>query len=160
MNRSLRPLLLLGLCCGVAQAGIDEGGNPPGLHIQHLSGAVHVRGLVSQLKLTDRRGRSTTVALPRPYRLDEALPLPSGDWADLTLLLEEPVWVEVAGGAPSRLAVAEITLALDDPGAAWVRLDWSLPDPTSATLRAGRSVPGLVEALADGAIARSAALTD
>lgn len=156
MASRLIPLFALSLCCGLAQAGIIINGNPPGLHTHQAVSAVQVRGWVTRLKLTDRHGRSVVVPLPRPYALDEALPLPPGDWADLTLLLDGPAWVGTPGVQPVRLDLPSLTVPLDDPQATAVTLDWTLPEGALTALRRGTAVPSLAEAVEEGGLARSA----
>lgn len=127
------------------------------LHPQALS-QVRISGRVRGLVATNRHGRSVPVALPAGAKLGDALVLPPGDWAELTLTLDGPLRVAVHGAAPVSLYLGALTVPLEDPEARVVVLDWSLADELVARLRAGAPETGLRAALGaairDGAIAR------
>ena len=150
------PLLLALGALSTAAHGVLINGNPYDLRGPVARGVLSVKGWTSAFKLTGRHGRSATVHLPRPYALDEALPLPAGDWAELTLILDGPVTVAVPGAPAQRLDLDTLTVPLDDPGAARVHLDWSLPEGLVSALLAGTAPQGLDRALEDGALAISA----
>ena len=153
MARRLPLLILLGALSGVAHAWYWESGNPGGSPLRQPQLSFQVKGQVSSFKLTGRHGRQQVVRLPRPYDLQEALPLPAGDWVELTLVPRGPVRVEVAGGPPLALHVPELTVVLDDPAAREVHLEWSLPEGAWRALQAGMEVAGLPDLLQDGAVA-------
>lgn len=153
MSPRLPSIVALALLMGVANAGYWEYGNPPGLHPREDRQALSLRGQVSGLKLSGRHGRTATVTLARPYSLDEALPLPAGHWDELTLVLEGPVTVALGSGPPHLLNARTLTVVLEDPDAASVVLDWSLPEGAWSALKAGVEVTGLPALLEDGALA-------
>lgn len=111
-----------------------------------------VTGSFRAYKLTSTHGRTLTVRLPRPAALNDALPLPAGEWAELTLILDGEVIVDGVD-----LALETLTVPLADPEAHEVHLEWSLPAELSERLHAGERTPALLEqlgvALADGGLA-------
>lgn len=139
---------------GLAQAGIWQDGNPPGLRGRQAIPGLTVKGSFSSYKLTGRHGRTVTVRLPRPQGLNEALALPAGEWTDLTLVLDGPVAVEVPGAPVVAVSLGELTVALHDPAAQEIHLEWSLPEGLLGALRAGGEMQGLGPALVDGAWTR------
>lgn len=154
MTHRLPVLIALSaLSASIADAGIIINGNPHTLHGQVGAMNVVVKGWVTGVKLTGRHGRTVAVAYPRALPLDGALPIPAGDWADLTVELEGPVTVSVDGGRVT-VHVSSLTVALDEPDAAEVHLEWSLPEGLLSAISAGVSPTALETALEDGGIAR------
>ena len=151
---SLGLLLALGALPGLAGAVIVETGNPPGLRDRQTLSGVTVKGWFSSYKLTGRHGRTVEVRLPRPQGLHEALALPAGDWTDLTLVLDGPVQVSVMGAPTVDVPLTELTVALHDPEAVEIHLEWSLSEGMISALRAGVEVHTLGQALQDGAATR------
>ena len=152
------PLLIaIGALTGLAQAGIWENGNPPGLHGRQTVVGVQVKGWFSSFKLTGRHGRTVVVHLDRAQALTAPLDLPSGDWADLTLFLDGPVTVSAPDASPIRLDLTELSVPLDDPHATTIKLEWTLPDGLLAALHAGVDPAALATPLAaalqDGGLA-------
>ena len=119
-------------------------------HTPHLTGAI--RGY----KLTSTHGRQVTVLLPRPAALDGTLALPAGDWAELTLLLDGPVTLEL-GGVQVTLDLDALTVPLADPSASEIHLEWTLPEDLTARLERGERSETLSHqlglALQDGGLA-------
>ncbi len=146
-------IALCALLASIANAGIIIAGNPHTLHGQVGAMNVVVKGWVTGVKLTGRHGRTVTVVFPRALPLDGALPIPSGDWADLTLELAGPVTVSVEGRGVN-LDVPSLTVALDEPDASQVHLEWSLPEGLLSAISAGMSPTALASALEDGGLAR------
>ncbi len=141
-------LVLLPLFSSSAEAGWVEWGNPEDL--RESAPEIQVAGRITGFKVTGKHGKSVVVTLPRAQGLDQPIPLPEGSWHEITLTLDGPVTVRTEEGA-IKLQVDSITVALEDPDAAQVHLDWTLPaDDTS--LRA--SPTRLLQALEDGALAR------
>ena len=153
MTKPLRILTLL-FVAGLpwsASAGIWEGGNPEGGDIRGALKDLRVKmsGKINGFKLTGRHGRTVEVRLPRPQALDAPLVLPPGDWAEITLILEGPVTVRSALSVV-QLDLESLTVALEDPEARVVQLDWTLPaDPYDL------DDDQLIVALEDGALALS-----
>ncbi len=154
MSRRWAPLLLLAALSGAARAWIWEDGNPYGL-MGKIPVRLSVQGRFASYVLSGRHGRHLEVRLPRPARLDEPLALPAGDWADLTLVLDGPVTVATPGGSAVRLEVPALTVALDDPEAREIHLEWTLPEGALSALMAGVAPRGLAQALEDGGLAVS-----
>lgn len=152
MPRRWPPLLLLAALSGAAQAWVWEDGNPNGVRGQ-IPARLSVQGRFTSYWLSGRHGRHVEVRLPRPARLDEPLALPAGDWADLTLVLDGPVTVATPGGPAVRLEVPALTVAIDDPEARNIHLEWTLPEGALSALGAGLTPVGLAEALQDGGLA-------
>ena len=145
-------LLLWSVLSGVATAGWWETGNPggTGLHGRFGDFQVGLKGRLTGFKVTGKHGKTEVVHLPRAQGLDQAISLPEGSWDEITLFLDGPVTVRASDGV-IKLQVDSITVALEDPDAAQVHLDWTLPaDDTS--LRG--SPTRLLQALEDGALAR------
>ena len=94
--------------------------------------------------------------LPRAAALDGTLRLPAGDWAELTLLLDGPVTLEL-GGAQVTLDLDALTVPLADPGASEIHLEWTLPEDLTARLERGERSETLSDqlgfALQDGGLA-------
>ena len=158
MSPRIPALLLLGALSGLAYAGIWQDGNPPGVGGGRgtLSG-VRLQGLIGGYKLKGGHGREVVVRLPRPVALTDALRLPMGPsegWADLTLELVGPVTVTAPGASPVVLEVDSLTVALEDPDAREVQLDWTLSEGLISALRVGVEVDNLAGALEDGGLAR------
>ena len=103
MSPRIPALLLLGALTGLAQAGIWQTGNPPGVIGRGALSGIRVQGWSTGIKLTGRHGRELVVRLPRPISLSEPIQLPEGDWADITLTLDGPVTVWVPGASPVEL---------------------------------------------------------
>ena len=138
-------LLLVSAVPTSASAGWTEVGNPGG----SLKG-IGLSGKLTGFKVTGKHGKTEVVHLPRAQGLDQAIPLPECSWHEITLTLDGPVTVRAEEGV-LKLQVDSITVALEDPDAAQVHLDWTLPaDDTS--LRG--SPTRLLQALEDGALAR------
>lgn len=156
MTLRLPVLLALGALSTAAHSGIIINGNPESLRGTVARGALQVKGWTSMVKLTGRHGRSVAVRLPRPYALDEALPLPAGDWAELTLILDGPVTVALPGAPAQAVDLDTLTVPLDEPGAVEIHLDWTLPEGLLSALQAGVAPQGLAHALEDGALAVTA----
>ena len=126
-------------------------------HVRPTAGRTpHLSGAVRGYKLTSTTGRHRTVHLPQPAALDGTFTLPAGEWAELTLLLDGPVTVAL-GAAEVDLDLDALTVPLADPGAASVRLEWTLPEPLADQLQRGGPSADLAEALAraleDGGLA-------
>ena len=145
----LLALLVLSGLPGAAFAGWWETGNPPDVHGLHSAQKFQISGKVNGIKLKATHGRSRVVTLPAPVDLDQALSLPAGEWAEVTLLLDGPLTVTV-DGRQVQLEVDSLTVVLEDPTARLVHLEWSLPDAPIRTW----SADALIQALEDGAIAR------
>ncbi len=144
-------LLLLSGLPSTASAGWWETGNPGGDELRGtLKGlGLHLSGKITGFKVTGKHGRTSTVYLASPQGLDAPLDLPSGDWAEITVLLDGPVTVR-SGGTSVRLEVDSLTVPLADPDATQVTLDWTLPDGLDLrTVSAER----LLHALEDGGLA-------
>ena len=148
MPPRLPLLLLLGARIGVAHAGWTDHGNPPSIRGQHIQ-AVRLTGQVTGIRLTGRHGRQVQVRLPRSYALTEAIPLPSGTWAELTLVLEGPVTLHLPDGDTLELQVDTLTVPLEDPSATSVHLDWTLPENAGSPT----DTAGLRCAIEDGGLA-------
>ncbi|HNM44505.1 hypothetical protein, partial [Plasticicumulans sp.] len=71
MSLRIPVLLFLGSLSGLADAGIWETGNPPGVVDRSALGEVRVQGWCSGYKLTGGHGREAVVHLPRPVRLTD-----------------------------------------------------------------------------------------
>lgn len=153
MARRPSALLLLALFGGVAHAWYAESGNPNGV-IQRPR--IQVNGQLSSFKLTDRHGRVTPVNLQRSLDLGAAIPLPPGDWVELTLVLDGPATVALAGARPAPLSASELTVVIQDPDASRVILDWTLPEGALQALQAGVTPRDLPQLLNDGALAMPA----
>ena len=144
----LLALMFLPTFSTPAEAGWVEWGNP-----EDLRGAlrgISLSGRLTGFKVTGKHGKTEVVHLARAQGLDKAIPLPEGSWDEITLTLDGPVTVRTEEGA-LKLQVDSITVALEDPDAAQVHLDWTLPVDWTA-LRA--SPQHLLQALEDGALAR------
>ena len=155
MASRLPLLIAIGALTGLARAGIWENGNPPGLHGRQTLPGVQVKGWFSSFKLTGRHGRTVVVNLDRAHALTESLDLPPGDWADLTLFLDGPATLSASGASAVRLDLSELTVALDDPEATSIKLEWTLPEGLLSALQAGVDpsllTADLIAALQDGA---------
>ena len=146
MTLRLPLLFALGALAGAANAGIVTNGNPESLRGQHIQ-SVRLSAQVSGIRLTGRHGRTVQVSLPRGTALTETIPLPRGDWADLTLVLDGLLTVTLPDGAAVQLQVDTLTVPMHDPEATSVTLDWTLPAGASTDPAALR------QALQDGGLA-------
>ena len=144
-------LLLVSALPTSASAGWTEVGNPGGSLCGPFNDLqIRLSGSLKGFKVTGKHGKTEVVTLPRAQGLDKAIPLPEGSWDEITLTLDGPVTVRTEEGA-IKLQVDSITVALEDPDAAQVHLDWTLPaDDTSLRGSPAR----LLQALEDGALAR------
>ena len=131
-----------------AEAGWVEWGNPEDLR-QDLPD-VQITGRITGFKVTNPHGKTLLVTLPHPADLSAPLRLPEGTWREITLLLDGPVTVACPEGV-LKLQVDSITVALEDPDAHQIHLDWTLPDDWTS-LRVSQT--RLLRALEDGALAR------
>ena len=140
----LAALALLG---PAALAGSwHSGGGASGL-VAHPA-AFHLNARVRSLILTNRQGRRTTVPLPGSRELSQGLPVPAGDWAEITVVFDGPVFLVGSPGGPVPLAIQTLTAPLERPDATEDRmlfLDLALPD--------GLRGPALLAAVADGVLA-------
>ncbi len=147
----LLALLLVSALPTSASAGWTEVGNPGGSFRGTFKDLqIRLSGSLKGFKVTGKHGKTEVVHLPRAQGLDQAISLPEGSWDEITLFLDGPVTVRASDGV-IKLQVDSITVVLEDPDAAQVHLDWTLPaDYTS--LRG--SPTRLLQALEDGALAR------
>ena len=120
-----------------------------GLGLTAPRAAAHLSGFVRSFVLTNRQGRRQTVPLAAPRSLADGLPIPAGDWADLTLTFAGPVHLVKPDGDVLLPGLDTLTVPLERPDADSARIvyiDLSLPD-------ALRSAADLVAAVRDGALA-------
>ena len=144
-------LLLLSGLPSTASAGWWETGNPGGDELRGTFKGLglHLSGNITGFKVTDQHGRTSTVVLASPQGLSAPLDLPSGEWTEITVLLDGPVTVRSAGQA-HQLKVDSLTVPLADPGASQVHLDWTLPEDLNLQTT---SAERLCQALEDGGLA-------
>ena len=130
---------------GYASAGFT-GGNPAGGFgkIRMTKASFAVRGQVKALRWTAINGRSVVISLDHPLALDESLPVPRGEWVELTLIFDGSIQLEKAGRLVD-VALDQVTIPLDWPlDTAGGQVDLTLDLPADLDLSDPDGLGGLV----------------
>lgn len=146
----LRTALLFSLSLSAAWAGVVMGGaGPPAKLVPREAGRLQVAGILKAVRWTSFTGRAVIVPAGGPAAGPWRVVAPAGEWVEVTLIFDGPVWLgdDAGRGVKAELGALTLPLAWPVSGGGAVALGLDLDAPQDLWSGAPLSVETLVKRL-------------